>query len=271
MIDERNEELASLYTVGLLTGEELAAFEKLLTQDAELRAFTKALQNSAAHLALTPLPAAPSAELRARIFASIDKLDTKAAPSTHRKVIPFLWSGWAVAAGFAVLAGYLGTMWVNSKSQLQTQKDLAAISSLELRNVQQKSEADHILASRQIADLQRESGLAQLKIARLAMLNGNSPEAVAIAVWNPLKQEGLLTVEDLPRIHDDQSYQLWVVDAHHKNPVSGGVFSVDAKGHARLDFHPTEPTDAATHFAISRERRGGVPVREGPIVALGAL
>lgn len=118
--------------------------------------------------------------------------------------------------------------------------------------------------------LQAQGDLAQFKIATLASLAGNSPEALAVAVWNPTTQEGILRVDHLPALASNQDYQLWVIDPAYPIPVDGGVFTVDpATGHARINFRPNKPVTNATKFAVSLERKGGVPKAEGPIVLLG--
>jgi len=111
--------------------------------------------------------------------------------------------------------------------------------------------------------------LARLKISSLASLLSDSPEAQAIAVWNPLAQEGVLTVANLPVLPGDRDYQLWVIDPQYPIPVDGGVFTVEpTKGEARLQFKPKEPIAQIAKFAVSLERKGGVPKAEGPMVLI---
>jgi anti-sigma-K factor RskA len=108
-------------------------------------------------------------------------------------------------------------------------------------------------------------------VSALASLAGNSPEAQAIAVWDPDQQAGLLSFEKIPAIADHQDYQIWVIDPAYQNPVNGGVFHVARDGAVSLAFRPDQPVTKATAFAISLERKGGVPKAEGPIVLLGKL
>lgn len=120
------------------------------------------------------------------------------------------------------------------------------------------------------SELQRQGDLAELKITALASLLKNSPQALAVAVWNPAKQEGVLKVEKLPVLLPSQDYQLWVVDPHYPNPVDGGVFTVDPQtGAARLTFKAKQTVTAINAFAVTLERKGGVPKAEGPFVLLG--
>ncbi len=125
-----------------------------------------------------------------------------------------------------------------------------------------------------VSDLTRQLAaqgtLADYKIAALASLLGNSPQALAVAVWNPANQEGVLTVQQLPALSADQDYQLWIVDPQYPIPVDGGVFRVDpTTGEARLNFRPNLPVKTVAKFAVSLERKGGVPKAEGPMVLIG--
>ena len=98
---------------------------------------------------------------------------------------------------------------------------------------------------------------------------GNSPAALAVAVWDPTREEGVLAVSRLPALASEKDYQLWVIDNQYPSPVSGGVFVVDpATGEARIVFRADKPVHSIAKFAVSLERKGGVPKPEGPIVLL---
>lgn len=119
-------------------------------------------------------------------------------------------------------------------------------------------------------DLQAQGDLANFTITTLASLLKNTPQALAVAVWNPTKQEGVLKVDKLPALAANQDYQLWVVDPQYANPVDGGVFTVDPQsGAARVKFTGKQPVAAISAFAVTLERKGGVPKAEGPFVLLG--
>lgn len=124
--------------------------------------------------------------------------------------------------------------------------------------------------ARLTADLKTQGDLANLQITALASMLKDAPKALAAAVWDPVKQEGVLKVEKLPALLANQDYQLWVVDPQYPNPVDGGVFRVDpTTGEARLVFKAKQPISAVNAFAVTRERKGGVPKAEGPFVLLG--
>lgn len=295
MTDERHEEAAALYALDLLEGEERATFERLLATDADLRRLVDELRQASTGLASQLPAAAPSPELKTRILASIAQLpqsSASAAPASpsppakpaqpvssdndmrDAKVVKFpalAWLGWAAAACLAVSTVYLNSRYNTARSTL-AELQLAAEAARNELNAERSSFAQRTAALQtEVAQLQKAGDIAQLKIAKLASLVGNSPEAVAIAVWNPLKHEGVLTVDNLPLIQQDQDYQLWVIDPNHPGgPVSAGVFAIDARGTAKVHFRPDLPVTAA-QFAISRERKGGSAKPEGAIVAAGAL
>jgi anti-sigma-K factor RskA len=157
-----------------------------------------------------------------------------------------------------------------------TEKLAAARTALESTR-SQLADARTALSSRdqRLAELDRQlktqGDLANYKIAAIASLAGNSPQALAVAVWNPANQQGVLSVKKLPALAADRDYQLWVFD--EKTPVSGGTFTVDpVTGEARVDFRPARSIKSAQQFAISLERKGGSSqpnAPDGPVQFLG--
>lgn len=278
MIAERQEELAALYAFDLLEGAELSAFESLLDRDPELRRLVASLRNTAADLAFTsPAVPAPSSNLRARILNSAVPVSR-----TDDYVLPFAlpsWLGWAAAACFFFAAVFFAGKSFNVRGQLQFVLESERVARLEAGTLKNLLEAERILArgqldrlasaDRLITDLRLQADVARLKITSLASLAGNSPQARAIAVWNPDRQEGVLVVSQLPALQADKDYQLWVIDPQYPIPVDGGVFTVDANtGEARVNFKPGKNVKVAQTFAVSLERKGGVPKAEGPMMLI---
>ncbi|MFZ9682585.1 MAG: anti-sigma factor [Cephaloticoccus sp.] len=277
MSADQPEEFAALHALGLLEGDEQRAFADARATDAALDQLAEELEESAAQLAFLAPSIAPPAALKARLEA---QLRPHSAPSAPTRLIPWPWLGWAAAASFAFLFAAAGL----KVRTLQTENDLLrqgqALSDAALRSVQNQAEAEAILAQHELHDskrevaelnlaLQQQGDLARFKIAALTSLLGNSPEAIAVAVWNPDQQEGLLTVDHLPALAEDRDYQLWVIDPQYPIPVDGGVFRVDpATGRARYSFKADKPIKTVAKFAVSLERRGGVPKAEGPMVLL---
>jgi anti-sigma-K factor RskA len=368
MIDERQQELASLYAFDLLEGAELAQFEAALARDPELQSLVGELRNVSSTLAHTAPAALPPAALKQRVLTSIANRAPTQVPDNIIRPASFRVSTfvpWAVAACVALCAAWLGQRYLSARSETLALRDRQALSEIALQSAQQQLEAERIVTRRQLEDsaqqlaaantelgeartqladartqisnrdqlmaearnqladrdrqlaqarsqlgdrerqvatltqridalagasaeigrqlgeakqqvarltdeLKAQVDLADLKITALASMLKNSPQALAVAVWDPKKQEGVLNVQNLPALAANQDYQLWVVDPQYPNPVDGGVFTVEpASGKARLQFKAKQPVNAINAFAVTRERKGGVPKAEGPFVLLG--
>lgn len=274
MTTERHEELAALYALGLLDGAEKRSFEADLAGNPALRAIVDDLSESSAALALAVPQVEPPHELRGRILSAA--VSPPPAHSPVATVLPFPLARallWAAAACLAISTVFFATRAISLRSEndaLRTERQLAEVA---YQMAQNKLSERTLLAERMIADLgaklKHTEDLSRLKITALASLAGNSPEAKAIAVWDAEQQSGLLTVEKLPAIAAEQDYQIWVIDPQYPIPVDGGVFKPDASGKAVLTFKGDKPVKQASAFAISLEKKGGVPKAEGPLVLLG--
>ncbi|MCX6948584.1 MAG: anti-sigma factor [Opitutae bacterium] len=277
MITERQEELAALHAFDLLEAAEKLAFVTELAANPELQVLVAQLTATAATLALSGAQLNPPAELKQAVLAACSAasliqpdqpMDAKIVSFSFFKLIP-----WAAAATLALATAWFAresTMLRDENSALRTERQLAEVA---YKMAQNQLSSRSLLAEKMIASLgdklHRAEDLARLKVTALASLAGNTKEAQVIAVWDPEQQLGLLTMEKLPAIADTQDYQIWIVDPAYPNPVDGGVFHVSQSGRVILPFKPAQPVARAAAFAISLEKKGGVPVAVGPIVLLG--
>lgn len=268
MITERHEELAALYALGLLEGAERSTFESELAGNPELAALADSFSSTATDLAFAAPQLASPPELKRRILAATAPAEPAAFPLL--RLVP-----WGLAAALAITTTWLALQNLSLRTEnnaLNTERRLAEIAYKTASN--QLSERS-LLAETMINDLGRQlreqHDLTRLKITALASLAGNTPEAQAIAVWDPTRETGLLTVDHLPLIGENQDYQIWVIDPAYPIPVDGGVFKPGADGRAVLAFKGDKPVKGVAAFAISLEKKGGVPKAEGPIVLLGKV
>jgi anti-sigma factor ChrR (cupin superfamily) len=81
MINEQQQELASLFAVGALTTEERAQFEHDLAANPELHAFVRDLQRTAELLAISSTK--PPAHLKGKVLARIDALEAAKRPNPN--------------------------------------------------------------------------------------------------------------------------------------------------------------------------------------------
>jgi anti-sigma-K factor RskA len=234
MIDESKEERASLYVLGMLETADAAQFQEEMRADAELRELVVDLEEVIAALAHDAPPEAPPAQVRSRLITEIRGERASGPGATEararRSFLP-----WALAASLAVIASLLAY----ERSQLR----------------------------RDVVALRDKDAFSTLRIATLSsQLNGTN--GVGAIAWNGQAQRGMLKLEKMPPLEQNQDYQLWVIDPRYPQPVSGGIVHVDDEGNARLTFTVEVPITNADKFAISRERKGGAPQAEGPIVML---
>jgi anti-sigma-K factor RskA len=233
MIDEATEERASLYALGMLSTEEARQIENEMRSNAEMRALVDDFQHAAAALAHAAPPVAPPPRVRSQLLREIQTERTAAAPVVAAQQVD--WMPWAIAASFALLAGLL----FYERTELR----------------------------REVTALNSRDALSALRIATLSSQLAGTRGVGAIA-WNAQTQRGMLMLEKMPPLEPNQDYQLWVLDPNQPKPVSGGIVRVDDEGAAKLTFTVEVPIGSADKFAISRERIGGAPSPEGPIVMM---
>ena len=237
MIPEEQQDQAALYALGLLEPDEAAAFESQLSANAELRDMTRELREAAGSVAFTAPLRTPPASLKERIMREI------ANEAAERKVVPLQrrplgWVPWAIAAALAIFCGLLAV--------------------------------DRIRLKRQLAALRGVDQLMQTTFFTLAPSAPAPADAKATVAWEPGNQSGVIRISNLPAPRPGKDYQLWAVDAEHKDPISAGIIRVDKNGGAQVRFKPVENAQHVKAFAISLEREGGVQKKEGPILFVGS-
>jgi anti-sigma-K factor RskA len=235
MISDEQQDQAALYVLGLLSAAEAAAFESALGASAELRDFVRELRETAAGVALSAPSQAPPASLKQRIMREITT--EKLAPTPLQRA-PFNWVPWAIAAGLIVFCGVL----VFDRARLE----------------------------RELADARAADSLMQTTFFTLAPSAPAPADARATVAWEPNRQSGVIRISNLPAPQPGRDYQLWAVDAAHTDPISAGIIRVDKNGVTKVRFKPVEKVEQVKAFAISLEREGGVPKKEGPILLVGS-
>jgi anti-sigma-K factor RskA len=257
-------ELAAVYALGALDGEDLARFEALLEAGddeaaAALREFEASLVALAAESAEAP-PASVKAALMDGVGARGAARETVArprpSPPSRRTWWPVIWAA-AMAAGLAAIAVGLSVS-VTYQRRLETlTREASAL----------RGDLD-----RQRTELDRQRALVALvrdpatQIVALAGLEP-APSARARMIWN-VREGGLLVAAGLPSAPEGKTYQLWAI-AGQSAPVSAGVFDVDARGTGSLQVSPLPGIDKVTVFAVTLEPAGGVPAPSGKMFLAG--
>ena len=96
-----------------------------------------------------------------------------------------------------------------------------------------------------------------------------APDATGMLVISKDGRTGTLVVDRLPKLTQQQQYQLWLIDKDGKR-TSGGVFSVEW-GYASLWVSSAQPLNSYPAFGITIEPFGGSPGPTGEKVLGGKL
>jgi anti-sigma-K factor RskA len=100
------------------------------------------------------------------------------------------------------------------------------------------------------------------------------PNVTGDLLWDTRRHEGVLHVTGLPVNDPEQKqYQIWIIGPQGDDPpVDGGVFDVpSAAEEVTVYFRPPRPVPGARAFAITLEKKGGVPVSHQPRLAVATL
>jgi len=305
MKDEAREEQAGLYALGLLDEPEAGQFRAAMQRDSELQVLVDEFQESAAALVRTLPRAEAPAGVLFRVLGENRAEAPIAFPRETRASSRHGWS-WALAASVVLGLGLLALNTVEMRkagSVLRARhaadeaRNAELVAKLTATEAQERALSEKIdaltaeqrrfgenlallettrqglLAERdtlreQVKNLQTRDALSQVKIATLKAQVDAYARVIAVAVWDPERQSGVMTVENLPRPVIGKDYQLWVIDPRSPAPVSAGVMPSGDGESLRVAFKPARHIGTADKFAVSVENKGGSPTPQGPIVLL---
>jgi len=258
MIDERMEEQASLYVLGVLAPEEARAFESAMGRDADLQQLVATLRISRDALAGCLPQMAPPPALKQKILAQIEAQEIVVPlPATDKARSGgwVIWLPWALAACLAMVCAIS----LSQQKALRQEIGEQAKQLVDLNRVADSLRSDTLNLKQTVATLQETNRLAGLRIAMLNSMLADSPKAVAVSLWDDKEQRGVFLVQNLKPLPADKDYQLWVIDPKYPSPVSAGVFQVDEQGNMRLQFKTDKLIESAKKFAVTQEPKGGLP------------
>jgi anti-sigma-K factor RskA len=244
---EEIRDLAAMYALGGLDGEDRARFEALLRSAdpdaaAALADFESALAGLATESAETPPPAVRAA-LMERIAAETPSGAVARPLRSRRALWPVVW-GAVMAAGLAAVAVGLSVSASYEKRLAVLARESAAL------------KAD-ISREQQIIAMLRDPATQIVSLSGLQP----APSARARMIWNE-QAGGLLIAAGMPPTPAGKTYQLWAIVGKNP-PVSAGVFSVDTKGAGSLRVAPLSGVGKVDVFAVTLEPAGGLPAPSG--------
>jgi len=273
---EEAQELLDAYSLGALEKSESRRVEKHLSGCSNCRLLYQQAAETTALLALAaPLRrASPALRLRLR---------QRVLPRPALRWLPAPRLSWASAAAMLAVVSLGALTWggllQTQVNGLKTDSDRFAVlyGELERRgetvDVLQKALTDAAFRQENLQSLIQEQDQAM----RVVALGGGGREDLVGTVaaspvrgsyfWSAEANLGVLFLGNLSQLSDDRTYQLWVL-REDGTPVSGGIFTPQADGSARLLVQGALG-GALTGMAITVEPAGGSETPTGEIVLQG--
>lgn len=305
MDEERFEELAAMNALGMIENDEKRALDGAIARDKDVRALCTELDETVAELGRLIAPVEPPANMKKRIRAKMRATGVKGAGVSTGFIVGGI--GWALAATFAAASVWLWQDRSSINQQLEAasravaavspsvpavddgkakartleeelkrrrdefeaeKKTLASeIDSLRKQQAEFKANAAKLVA--EVTALKEQEQQSQLQIATLQSKVWEYRRSEMLVVWDQKRSQGVVVLDKMPKVESGKDYQLWVVDPAKSDPISAGVITVDSKGTLKTTFKPVEPVTGEAKFAISVEKKGGVPKAEGPVILVG--
>ncbi len=304
MDEERFEELAAMNALGMLENDEKRSLDGAIARDKELRALSLELDQTTAELGRLIVPMEPPANMKKRIRAKMRATGVRGVGVSRGFVIGGI--GWALAASFAVASVWLWQERAGMTQQLaaasraiapvhnpaapavddgktrtleeelkkrrdefEAQKQALAAEIESLRKGEADAKTQSAKLTAEVAALKHQEQESQLQITTLQSKVWEYRRSEMLVVWDQKRSQGVVMLDKMPKVDSDKDYQLWVVDPAKPDPVSAGVVTVDSKGSGKTSFKPVEAVSGEAKFALSVEKKGGVPKSEGKLLMVG--
>jgi anti-sigma-K factor RskA len=223
MNHERFDEVIDAYVLGALPEQERRELEEYLAAHPERQAEIDELGNVASLLALSPPEQEPSPELRRSIMAVVEAQRPPARTRSWLAGVKELLSVRNLALGAAALL-VIGLFSWNMLLQGQVQDLQGQVASL------QDSQQSRMVAL-------AGTGAAQRAEAEVILLKDH---------------KAVLMAEDMPRVPENKTYQIWVIEDDVPQP--SGLFEADGDTVAAVVEKPLDEDDV---IAITIEPNGG--------------
>lgn len=264
-------ELAALYAIGALDGEELRSFETYLrtasaAEKSELRELTEVSSLLPLALPQTSAPTHLKARLMARVQEEIEAEEVRPTPAKVLEFTPrperfsffnlFNWQPILTAATLllALTSGLL--LWQNSRVSRERDQLAQQVAELSQLNVASQKQLDALVT----------------QTTKFVSLSGKeAPNANAKVFWDTTRNEWVVYIFNLPAAPADKDYQLWYITTDAQK-VSARVFGTDAKGRTELRIalpQNVAPRIAAT--AVTLEPKGGSPQPTSNLYLVGQV
>jgi hypothetical protein len=174
--------------------------------------------------------------------------------STLSKLAP--WTGWAVAAGFAIAAAGF----YHDRDELQR------------RLKSQASQMDRIsadaAAAKQMLDAMTDPTAKHVTLVK-APATSTPPEPQGRATYVSEKGALIFLASNMEPLQPYKVYELWLIPADGRDPIPAGTFHPDERGNASVIMPPLPKGIEAKAFGVTVEDEGGSQTPTMPIILAG--
>ena len=255
----------ALYALQALAPGAAATVRAHLSECDVCRKELAALNGDLAMLALSadqqPLPAGARERFVQRIAretslnSPVDKPVQPVSIDQSRKPVRAGWAGWLAAAAILAVAVTLGFEVGHLKSLLDNRD--RRIAALEAG----KSRAE------QVVEVLTAPTAQKILLTAPKTLPAPTGRVIYLSERGGL----ILQANNLARIPDAKTYELWVIPADGSSPIPAGLFRPDAAGNGSVVL-PSIPTGvSAKAFGVTLENAGGSKTPTAPILLAGAV
>ena len=277
MDNEKLQELAAAYSLGMLEDDEREVFENLIKSgDPDAIAQLKAMQEVVTVLPMAAEPVAPPAFLKSKIMAEIEAEaipEIAETPATSyredsrfetivveqlREMAAF-WRRltWGVAIASLVIIVGVGIYSIKLKQDVQYLEKQVEIGGSLINNLE--------------TELKRKNEfltIVQDASVKVFALNGleAAPKASATVFLSADEKKAVFSAQNLGDLATGKDYQLWMLKGNQ--PVDAGLLTAE-NGHFVATFAVDFSLDELSAFAVTVEPKGGVPQPTGTMVLLG--
>jgi anti-sigma-K factor RskA len=274
---EEAQELLDAYSLGALEKSEARRVEKHLSRCPSCRPLHEQAMETTALLGLAAPLRRASPALRLRLRQRV-----MPRPALRWFLAPR--PSWALAAAALAIISLGALTWggllQTQVNNLKADSDRYAVLYDELQrrgdtvDVLQKALTEAAFRQEDIQNVLQEQGQAMRVVA---LSGGGSEDLVGTApaspasgryLWSDEEKLGVLFLINLPQLSENGVYQLWLL-REGGTPVSGGTFTPQADGSARLMVRTSDLGGTVTGMAITVEPAGGSETPTGEIVLQG--
>jgi hypothetical protein len=265
MMDGRHisQEDLTLHAMQALSPEESAEIHLHLAECASCRTELSSLSGDLALIALSvdqhPLPSGA----RQRFIDKIASSTAVAEPATQGAVTQIhrrpasraaVWVPWLAVAALLILAVSLGLNVQRLNERLNQESDLTA------RLTETNAHAQEVL-----------DVLTAPSAQRVLLTAAKSPAVpTGRAIYLASRGGLIFQANNLARLAEDKTYELWVIPADGSAPLPAGLFQPDASGNASVVLPSIPKGVPAKAFGVTVEKASGSATPTAPIILSGA-